>query len=443
MSLVTLSRPLLRHHLNNNPAAQITTRLQSVSDSNDDSYRNNNFRRRGFHDKRGHDKLAKNVVAGASPDVPGAAVNDKKGNSGGGDGTREKSSVPTNGNDDVSQRRRHETNRTPSRKAIPRVKHQELSKSIYNHPINRYHNKGGIGGGTSPKDKLAVVDGSPLLDPVSYCRKSSFFRGDSGNISGTAAARRLRLGRKEVVAALNRAFLGKEDGGAVAVSESGDVTGGDASSKRGEAFETTKTLRNKSKQGNKTRSRQKYARTLTPQHSTKSFVLTGHGVPEQLLEDHIDLCDAVLSRHGPKAECSFHNICGDLNVDWMCIRKPHRDNTVSRWPPPSRDDDIEHRLNLYLTVMNRLATTIQRALNNDNIKYYNGPHWNVKLLRGLSYPPFTLPFPNQLQPIVELRERRCGGGDRAVRGVKVTLQSLPACAVGRRRPVTCVFDSRF
>lgn len=47
-----------------------------------------------------------------------------------------------------------------------------------------------------------------------------------------------------------------------------------------------------------------------------AYALTGHGVPTQVLQDHINMADNLLSREEHAAECSFNNFHGDLSFDW-------------------------------------------------------------------------------------------------------------------------------
>lgn len=48
----------------------------------------------------------------------------------------------------------------------------------------------------------------------------------------------------------------------------------------------------------------------------RAYALTGHGVPKQLLQDHIDMADRLLSHHEHAMQCSFNNFHGHLTFDW-------------------------------------------------------------------------------------------------------------------------------
>jgi hypothetical protein len=58
-----------------------------------------------------------------------------------------------------------------------------------------------------------------------------------------------------------------------------------------------------------------------------AYALAGHGVPVQVLQDHINMADTLLAREEHAAECSFNNFHGDLNFDWyvyastLCSRR--------------------------------------------------------------------------------------------------------------------------
>jgi hypothetical protein len=51
-----------------------------------------------------------------------------------------------------------------------------------------------------------------------------------------------------------------------------------------------------------------------PKHTRTPFLVTGHAVPTQLLQDHLQFADSILSQHEGQ-ECSFNNFQGDLTFD--------------------------------------------------------------------------------------------------------------------------------
>jgi len=175
-------------------------------------------------------------------------------------------------------------------------------------------------------------------------------------------------------------------------------------------------------------------------------VLDGHGVPPALFQHCIDMADALLRHYGPDiVECSFrnHNRSNETSAKApLQVKVRRRDATNSCLPAPSavhtsgsdsennfgkslehnNQIDWDHNLNLYLTVMERLAKNLGRVLdlpsfrtesgkvvghindrssgehaksanphdgdNNDNIDLSSllfpspPPLWNVDILRG-------------------------------------------------------------
>jgi hypothetical protein len=134
-------------------------------------------------------------------------------------------------------------------------------------------------------------------------------------------------------------------------------------------------------------------------------------------------------------------------------------------------------MELYLTVMNRLATTLGMVLTSDEddadehhaaaTKALSISHWNVDILRGLAYPPQLLPSTSAatsgtsnesqqqdrriLAPIIEWMPRN---GISAPGHVCIRVQGfisapdsnleVPASRRRKKRlPVTLVFDACF
>jgi hypothetical protein len=118
------------------------------------------------------------------------------------------------------------------------------------------------------------------------------------------------------------------------------------------------------------------------------FGLVGHGVPFQLLQDHVDVAWKLLDQQQRQqqqqqhkggsevVECSFHNGNGELNIDWMNIRNREGQNYTI--PYPLRDEIVNNNnksrsnnsalesvhpsMVLYLTVMDRLSRTFGTIL---------------------------------------------------------------------------------
>ena len=147
---------------------------------------------------------------------------------------------------------------------------------------------------------LPILDASPILDPKSFCtQRSASAAGGTGGVttvSGGDAAKRLVRARKEVVQLVrgtllqsNLAFSNSRGEDRVLGSSSGE----DVSDGKG-----------------------------------KAFGLCGHGVPVQLLRDHLDAALMIFERvgidesahpgsvGGRAVKCSFNNFNGNLCFDW-------------------------------------------------------------------------------------------------------------------------------
>lgn len=232
--------------------------------------------------------------------------------------------------------------------------------------------------------KLPQINASAWLDPSTYCR------GGGKTIAGTVAARQLLHGKKDLMEVLGHAV---------------------------------------------------YSSTSKLVQRHRSIVLCGHGVPPQLLQHHIDSADKLLL-HLNASEVSFKqfNVSQSDNVAAMTdavrdIRWGHvRDvetgeNRVITWP---LDDitDWEYDLQLYWTVMNRIATRLglpvllkqpqailpmPETLTRRPRADYNAPlllnnsmlnvpphHWRVKFCKDLYFSSDQFPTDrSHLYPVIE------------------------------------------
>eukprot|EP00934_Nitzschia_sp_Nitz4_P007337 Nitzschia sp. Nitz4//scaffold10_size219509//132095//133330//NITZ4_001438-RA/size219509-snap-gene-0.399-mRNA-1//-1//CDS//3329532950//7327//frame0 len=192
---------------------------------------------------------------------------------------------------------------------------------------------------------LPTIDAAALLDPLHYCKKSvRQTPGDNHGINGTDAARRLLRGKKEFILA---------------------------------------------------------ARSLQRQPA----ILQGHGVPSLLFQHCIDMADALLLQFTPNAvECTFHNYnlpdaTATVLPEILRIRSRDATNRVSPWPPEgSLIEEWDYHLELYLTVMERIASHLGQVLlkpchlaeeDDDDFTsspflfpHATPPRWNVDILRG-------------------------------------------------------------
>jgi hypothetical protein len=193
---------------------------------------------------------------------------------------------------------------------------------------------------------LSTINASALLNTKEYCLKSAAAATSS---SGTEAARRLLRGKKDVVNILRRHVV-------------------------------------YTRQQDANQQRQQNVHPYQPHQREPPIphALQGHGVPVQLLQNHLDLAGELLDlTPGNAAEVSFQNWSGELSLDWMRVRSQDGHSSVRPWPvvvPQTQDNDggdngnettINHNdtmatwdqdMALYLSVMNRLATQLSLVL---------------------------------------------------------------------------------
>jgi hypothetical protein len=182
---------------------------------------------------------------------------------------------------------------------------------------------------------LSTMNASALLNTKEYCLKSAAAATSS---SGTEAARRLLRGKKDLVRILRQKVV----------------------------YPTHRS----------------YQREPPVPHT-----LQGHGVPTQLLQNHLDLAGQLLESEltgGNAAEVSFQNCTGALSLDRMRVRSPDGHSSLRAWPivvpPTAQDSDGDDSSNhdatmeswdqdmaLYLSAMNRLATQLSVVLQNQSL----------------------------------------------------------------------------
>jgi len=110
-----------------------------------------------------------------------------------------------------------------------------------------------------------------------------------------------------------------------------------------------------------------------------SYLLAYHGVPPELLQDHILLAYNLL-KDEDTVKCSFDNYLGG---EPNCIYVGGRDGIEEdrQWPLKG-GDNLQNQMELYLTVMKRLASYLGLVFFDDNEhrKYNATPpiiHWSV------------------------------------------------------------------
>lgn len=190
-----------------------------------------------------------------------------------------------------------------------------------------------------------------------------------------------------------------------------------------------------------------------------SYLLKGHGIPDQLLQNHINLADTLLKSHQNARLLTFSNPSGELTFDLLRIRAKDGSSTHSLWSSDDSDESIG--MELYLTVMDRLAKNLSECLNWDyppvvvanaagedddfiEAPMHALPHphrWNVDILRGSVFPAME----EELTPVIEWIPRE---GTMAPGHVCIRLQGVPthtrdSLRRKKKSPVTLVFDACF
>mmetsp|Transcript_2178 Transcript_2178/g.3237 ORF Transcript_2178/g.3237 Transcript_2178/m.3237 type:complete len:329 (-) Transcript_2178:1639-2625(-) len=128
----------------------------------------------------------------------------------------------------------------------------------------------------------------------------------------------------------------------------------------------------------------------------RSYALAGHGVPQQLLQDHVNMACTFLKDKKTK-EVSLHGFDQFQVSDSIWIFDKNI-NRTGCWNP--QNDFLQSQMELYLTVMNRLSSLLGMVLYEDDDKR-NFPtalsHWNVTISRMHANSPNCAP----LIPMVE------------------------------------------
>ena len=243
---------------------------------------------------------------------------------------------------------------------------------------------------------LPTLNAAAILDPRGYCQNSA---SAATSKSGTDAAKRLLRGKDELINVMKQ--------------------------------------------------------ELNKNRRPSSYLLKGHGIPEQLLQNHLNLADTLLRTHRNARLLSFNNTTGDLSFDVLRIRARDGGNTHASWDQDSIDECID--MELYLTVMNRLANHLSECLNWNNpppvacdlenddftptpMRTSPRPRrWNVDILRGSVFPNME----EELTPIIEWTPRE---GSLAPGHVCIRLQGAPnytgeSLRRKKKSPVTLVFDA--
>jgi hypothetical protein len=287
--------------------------------------------------------------------------------------------------------------------------------------------------GSSP---LPTIDASPLMNPNVYIKRTSKA---SHSIAGPDATKRLFSAKDKICSWIWNQIL-HGDKAVPLIDTHKDSAGNAINNGNDSNAEETET--------------------------SIGFMVVGHGVPYQLLQDHVDCAWNMLNdastrgstEEGEVMECNFYNDTKSLQFDWIKLRK--RDNTISNYPLNTNTHVQNHNTDqeLYLTVMNRLSTTFGTILETqpppttiNTDKYWKkdilNPMscWRVTFKRGFVFPPSatSTSFDNESHfshggkvkeerrefwtgpPIVELipaRKRTHGRGMVMVNGLELELE---------------------
>jgi len=172
---------------------------------------------------------------------------------------------------------------------------------------------------------LPLLNASVLLDPQHYIKASA---SASTSRSGTESARRLLRGRREWMSTIRKH------------AERGLNPPSSSSSNIGRRILSSSSSSNNNSQQH-----------IHMDQRRAAYRLTGHGVPQQLLQNHVDFAGQLMAQHDATSLAL-------PSKDWMRLRT--KDGSVQTLP--MSDGFEEHSLNLYLAVMERMARTLSIVL---------------------------------------------------------------------------------
>ena len=268
---------------------------------------------------------------------------------------------------------------------------------------------------------LPTVNASALLDAPTYCRNSAFTATTKNSMdsektmnSRTEAAKRLLRGKKDLLNMLR-----------------GDII---------------------------------------LQESPRPFCLAGHGVPKQLLQEHINMGDSILHHFNEPAEVSLRN-SDPCCPEAMKIREHTGQSRMWLWPTQKsttephplleqvhqEEDEVTgdslqntsqtwgERLDLYIAVMDRLASRLGHI--GSCFKKESRQHWSLKIYRGMAFPVEVIAGADVDGPVPVLEWNPVHRVSKRQPHMSIRLQGTPdlVAAAGQRsvNPVTLVYDARF
>ena len=282
------------------------------------------------------------------------------------------------------------------------------------------------------QQRLPIINASALLSAKEYCIHSAKA---STSKSGTEAAKRLLQGQHDFLQVVRQVVHSRRPHN-----------------------NATKLLRRRS--------------TSSGGHAVPTrdyyFCLQGHGVPQQLLQEHLQFASAVLCHYDNAAACSFRSSSSRgsysssttttdlmMTVESVRLRGPEGSSTRT-WPPaavPQSPYSWQESMELYLQVMIRMATLLGEVLVQPDDQGGSGYHhetvpppsrWKADFQRGLFLRPQVI-----VPPPTTTTTSRSSENDEVVvplvqwmpwyNSVRVLLQGVPT----NGRAVTLAFDASF
>ena len=88
--------------------------------------------------------------------------------------------------------------------------------------------------------------------------------------------------------------------------------------------------------------------------------MIGHGVPKQLLQNHIDMADFLLQHYGNASSIFWKQSHGNFAIEKLRVNG-EEGPSVQEWTFDV-DSTVQHEMSLYLTTMNRITTSLCQLL---------------------------------------------------------------------------------
>jgi len=263
---------------------------------------------------------------------------------------------------------------------------------------------------------LPTIDASPLMIPNIWIKRTSKA---SHSIAGPDATKRLFTAQHKICS-----WIWNQMERQVLSHHTKNNRGSDSDSANIGTACTSTELTNSDRILSSDLFRELDSRTMKGGHCNLGFMLVGHGVPYQLLQDHVDCAWKMLNEipsskrkgginvgnssmvdDGEVVECIFDN--DSKQLQFQCVQARTRDNVITHHTQSTCSNSLLARFNtnqeLYLAVMNRISTTFGTILQTqpppapssiiNTDKYWKrdilNPMscWRATFRRGFVYPP--------------------------------------------------------